>query len=412
MLELSGSIQPASLRYVQRGLRVAAEREAALVVIELDTPGGTLVSLRSMTTALTQSTVPVAVFVSPSGGRAASAGFFLLLAADVAAMAPGTNAGAAHPVALRGSSSDEPEPELQKATEDAAALARALAQRRERPTEWAAKAITESLSYAADEALQRGLIDLVASDRAELLERLDGKSVRRFDGSRHTLALAGADVVVIAPTFAERILSTIADPQVAYLLLTLGMLGLFAELMGPGAILPGVAGGVSLLLAFYALSVLPVSWVGLLLLAGGIGLLVAEAFVISHGLLAVAGLASFVFGSLMLIDTPFPELRIGLGQVLPAAMVLALVGALLLSRAWRVTRSPSRVGVAGLVGEIGELTQAIDQSQGQGKVFVHGEYWAATAEQPLPEGTKVEVQRVEGLRLSVAPVAPAGSRGG
>jgi membrane-bound serine protease (ClpP class) len=408
VLRIDGAIQPASLRYLERGLRLADERAAALVVVELDTPGGTLVSLRSMTTAIMQSRVPVAVYVTPSGAHAASAGFFLLIAADVAAMTPGTNTGAAHPVALgtkdkEKEEADNPDPGIAKATEDAAALARSLAAARGRSVSWAEKAVRESRAYSAEEAERYDLVDVIANDRDDLLTQIDGRGVRGFDGEPRTIRVHGGAVVTVGQTLAERVLMVIGDPQVAYLLFMLGILGLMVELLSPGAVVPGIAGVVALLLALYAFSVLPVNWAGTLLIAVGIGLLVAEAFVTSYGLLTVGGLVSFVLGSWMLIDTPIPELRISLAMIVPAAIVLAAASIFLASRAWRARGAKPQSGVEAMVGELGELTNAIEASHGEGKVFVHGEYWTATAEEPLPSGVKVRVERVEGHRLHVAP---------
>lgn len=407
-LTLDGSIQPASARYLERGLKVAAESGAALVVIQLDTPGGLLLSLRSMTTAITGSGVPVAVYVAPPGARAASAGFFLLMAADVAAMAPGTNAGAAHPVALGGKSGPgQDDTALTKATEDAAALIRALASQRGRSVEWAERAVRESRSYSAEEAEKLGLIERIAPNRAELLRALDGRTIRRFDGRPHVLELQNATLHEVERTLAERLLTVIADPQVAYLLMLLGLLGLAAELLSPGAVVPGVIGGVSLLLAFYGFSILPVSWTGILLIVVGIGLLVAEAFVASWGLLGLTGAACFVLGSLMLVDSPLPGARIGLGLVLPAAVLLALISLFLVSRVLRARRARPITGLEALVGEVGELIEGIEPDRAEGRVFVHGEYWTAIAEQPLPGGSRVRVAGVEGRRLLVRPASHA-----
>lgn len=412
VLDLRDTIQPASLRYLERGLRRAAEEDAELVVIELDTPGGLLVSLRSMTSAILGSEVPVAVYVAPSGARAASAGFFLLLAADVAAMAPGTSTGAAHPVAIgQQRDPDQPDPSLDKAAKDAAALARALATGRGRPTAPAEKAVLESAAYSADEARAHRLIDVIAADRGALLEALDGKTVTRFDGSTRPLDLRGAAQVPLGRTFAERLLSVIADPQVAYLLLMIGAIGLLIELTSPGAIVPGVAGALSLLLGIYGLSILPVSVVGGLLIAAGLGLLAAEIFATSYGLLAVAGIASFVVGSLMLVDAPIPELRIGLPVVIPAAAVLAGLTAFLAVRAVRSRRLRPRSGVEAMIGERGEVVEAIVPGAG-GTVFVHGERWDALSAQPLPAGIPVRVDAIDGLRLWVSPMpAPPGTPG-
>ncbi|HSK03899.1 MAG TPA: nodulation protein NfeD [Kofleriaceae bacterium] len=408
VLDLRDTIQPASLRYLERGLRRAAEEGAALVVIELDTPGGLLTSLRSMTSAILASEVPVAVHVAPSGARAASAGFFLLLAADVAAMAPGTSTGAAHPVAIgqqQQRDQEQPDPSLDKAAKDAAALARSLAEGRGRSTAWAEKAVLESAAYSADEARAHRLIDLIAVDRGALLEALHGRTITRFDGSTRTLDLRGAAQVALGRTFAERLLTVIADPQIAYLLLMVGAIGLLIELTNPGAIVPGVAGALALLLGIYGLSILPVSVVGGLLIAAGLGLLAAEVFAASYGLLAVAGIASFVVGSLMLVDAPIPELRIGPAVVVPAAAVLAGLTAFLAVRAVRSRRLRPRSGVEAMIGAPGEVIEAITPGPG-GTVFVHGERWDALSAQPLPVGTPVRVDALDGLRLWVSP-APA-----
>lgn len=413
VLELHDTIQPASLRYIERGLRQAASDHAALAVIELDTPGGLLVSLRSMTSAILASPVPVVVYVTPSGARAASAGFFLLLAADVAAMAPGTNTGAAHPVAIGqrgGDQPDEVDTSLDKAANDAAALARALAAGRNRPVEWAEQAVLESAAFTAGEARAHGLIDVIAVDRDALVHALHGRTITRFDGTRLTLDLRDAEVGPVERTFAENLLKVIADPQVAYLLLMIGALGLLIELTSPGLVVPGIAGALSLLLGLYGLSILPVSLIGALLIAAAFGLLVAEVFVTSYGLLATAGIAAFVVGSLMLVDAPVPELRIGPEVVIPVAVVLAAFTALVAIRAVRSRRLRPRSGVEAMIGEHGQVVAGIDPDH-DGKVFVHGEYWAATSAQALPEGAKVRVEAVDGLRLRVAPAQNTRERG-
>jgi membrane-bound serine protease (ClpP class) len=405
VLQLDGAIQPASLHYLQRGLREARERHAALVVFELDTPGGLLVSLREMTQAIAESPVAVAVYVTPAGARAASAGFYVLLSADVAAMAPGTNTGAAHPVAL-GQGGGGAKDQMAKVTEDAAALARELAARRGRSQLWAERAVRESLSYTTEEARAHGLIDVVAGSRSELLRALDGRTVRRFDGSTAALVLRGP-TAVLGPTVTERVLMVIGDPNVAYLLMLAGMLGLFIEIIHPGAVVPGVVGGVSLVLGLYSFSVLPVNWVGVLLIVLGLAFLAAEVVVTSYGLLTVAGLLAFVLGSLMLIDSPVPALRLGLGLIIPAALVLFATSLLLLTRAVRSRRARPQTGVEGMIGEVGEVVAPIAARDGEGKVFVHGEYWAATAEAPLTQGVKVRIEKVEGGTLRVAPIPPA-----
>jgi membrane-bound serine protease (ClpP class) len=409
VLRLDGAVQPAAHRYLERGLRVADKRDA-VALIELDTPGGTLVSLRLMTTAITTSPVPVVVYVTPAGARAASAGFFLLIAADIAAMAPGTNTGAAHPITIGGPGrehdKEKADPAITKAVEDAAALARSLAALRGRSVSAAEAAVRDSRSYSAEEARERDLVDVVAQNRQALLEQLDGRRIRRIDGTSHVLALDDAAVMVLEKTLAERFLMVIGDPQVAYLLLLLGFLGIILELMSPGATVPGVLGGISLLLALYALSVLPVRWAGVLLMVVGVALMVAEAFATSYGLLALSGIAAFVVGSLMLIDSPLPRARISLGLVVPVAVVLAATSAFLLSRVVRTRRVPAKTGLETLVGAVGELTSPIEGGPPEGQVFVRGEYWTATAERPLPRGARVRVDRVEGFRLRVSLLAP------
>ena len=398
ILTLSDSIQPASLRYLERGLEVADSSGASATIIELNTPGGLLTSLRQMTTAITAARRPVVVYVTPAGAQAASAGFFLLMAADVAAMAPGTNAGAAHPVG--GEGAELAKTIAEKVTNDAAALVRSLATQRGRSAEWAEKAVRDSTSYTEREALEKKLIDVVSNDRGDLLKWLDGRTVKRFDGRSEKVETTAAEVVVVAPNTGDKLLSVIAHPNIAYLLMLLGLVGIYFELSHPGAILPGVLGGVALLLALFALSVLPVNYVGVLLILLGISFFVLEVKVASYGLLTVAGLVSFIFGSLMLIRSPFPALRVGLAVVLPTALAVAFVVIFLLARVLRSYRRQPLTGAKGLVGEFGEAAVALEPS---GKVFVHGEYWEAISRAPIPKGGRVRVVKVVGLLLEVEP---------
>ncbi len=398
ILTLSDSIQPASLRYLERGLATADAGGAAATIIELNTPGGLLTSLRQMTTAITTARRPVVVYVTPTGAQAASAGFFLLMAADVAAMAPGTNSGAAHPVA--GEGAELTKTMAEKVTNDAAALIRSLATQRGRSTEWAEKAVRKSLSYTEREALDDKLIDVVANDRGELLKWLNGRTVKRFDGHSETIDMSAPEIVMVGPSFGDKLLSVIAHPNIAYLLLLLGMVGIYFELSHPGAILPGVLGGVSILLALFALSVLPVNYVGVLLILLGIGFFVAEVKVASYGLLTVAGLTSFVLGSLMLIRSPFPALRVGLAVVLPTAVAVAFVVIFLLTRVLKSHRKPPVTGAEGLQGEVADVVAALEPD---GKVFVHGEYWDAHSTAPVPRGGRVRVVKIVGKKLVVEP---------
>lgn len=402
VLRLDGAIQPASLRYLERGLAEARERGAELVIVELDTPGGLVVSLREMTTALMGSDVPVVVYVAPTGARAASAGFFLLIAADVAAMAPGTNTGAAHPEPL-GNRESVSDTALEKASNDAAAFARSIAAARGRPVEWAEKAVTESRSFSDHEAREKGLIDVVASGRAELLRALDGKEVRRFDGRTEVLSLRAPEVQVLGLTSAERFLMFIADPNIAYLLLLLGMIGIAAEVFSPGLVVPGIIGGLSMLLALYALSVLPVSVVGAALLLAGLAFFVVEAFVTSYGLLTVGGVISFVLGSIMLIDSPLPTARVSVWLIVPAAALLGAVLVFIATRAMRVRRMQP---LGGLEDLLGEECEAVTSLEPEGRVFVRGEYWSAVAPTYVPRGARVRVRAVSGRRLEVDPALP------
>ncbi|MGQ9752576.1 MAG: NfeD family protein [Thermoanaerobaculaceae bacterium] len=406
VMRLEDTIQPASLRYLQRGLRQASQEQAALVVVELNTPGGLLTSLRQMTTAITTSPRPVVVFVTPSGAQAASAGFFLLMAADVAAMAPGTNAGAAHPVGGQGE--DLEKTIAEKVTNDAAALIRSLAQQRGRSVEWAEKAVRESVSFTEREALERGLIDVIAQSREELLTQMDQRQVRRFSGNVEKLSLKDPQVVVLRPSPGDKLLSAIAHPNIAYILLLVGILGIYFELSHPGAIFPGVLGGISLLLAFFALSVLPVNYVGVLLLLLAIGFFVAEVKVTSYGLLTLAGLICFILGSAMLIDTSIPSLRVGWGVILPTALVVAAVVIFLVSRVIQAHRSRPITGIEGMIGETG---MAVSPLNPLGKVFVHGEYWQALAKTTVAEGEAVRVVAVKGSQLEVEPVSRNGEKG-
>src|SRR5262249_22908649 len=321
--EVDSIIHPVSAEYMMETMDLADRNGATLVVFKLRTPGGLVDSTRSIVSHMIAAKTPVAVFVGPAGARAASAGFLVTIAADIAVMAPGTHMGAAHPVGGRGEKMDETM--AKKTAEDVAAYARTLASRRHRNPTLAALAVTESRAFTEEEALGASppLIDLVAADIPELLKKLDGRTVTRFDGSVLTLRTRGARVVPVTMSLRQRVLSAIAHPNVAYLLLSLGTLGLTIELWSPGAVLPGVAGGLCLLLAFFALQMLPVNYAGLLLILFGLMLLALEIKVPSYGLLTVGGLASLVFGSMILMDSPIPELRLSLRVVLPVVLGFA-----------------------------------------------------------------------------------------
>jgi len=413
------TIQPASQRFIERALAEAELRGAELVVMELDTPGGLLDSTREITSAITTCQVPVVVFVTPAGARAASAGFFILLSADVAAMSPGTNTGAAHPVSGQGE--NLPEDVRAKVTKDASAMIKAFAEQRGRNVALAIEAVEESSSFTAEHAVKDGLVDLLAHNVNDLLEQLAGREVTRFDGSTvvvdlespviETIEPTFADrlfsvLATIEPTFADRLFSVLANPNVAYLLMALGALGLYVEITHPGGILPGVVGVVFLLLGLYSISVLPVSWTGVALIFVALVLFLLEVKVTSYGLLTIGGLICFVLGSLMLFEAPIPAMRVSLGVILPTALVMAGVTGFLLSRVLKTHRMRPMTGVEGMVGKVGTVLSDIDP---RGKVLVNGEYWdARTSGAAIPAGASVRVVAVGDKQIDVEPAVEAG----
>ena len=393
-------IHPISAELILDAIHEADRSGAAAVVIELSTPGGLMTSTRQITTAIVGARTPVVVYVAPDGAQSASAGFFILMAADVAAMAPNTNTGAAHPVGGQG---EDIEGTLgQKAEQDAAANIRALASRNGRNVQLAEKAVVESKSFTAQEALQSKLIEVIARDLPHLLRIIDGRKVRRGTGTV-TLHTAGASVREVELSRWRKFLAHIADPNVAYILLTLGGLGLYFELMNPGSILPGVVGGICLILAFFALSILPVNVAGLALIFLALIFFIAEIKVVSHGLLGLGGVISLVIGSLMLFKTPDSVLRVSLGIIGSLTLFAAALVGLLLTLALRAQRIPVRTGVEGLLNERGTARTPLDP---RGKVLIHGEIWDAVAEAPVGLGDTVEVVGVRNLTLLVRPHRP------
>lgn len=394
-------IQPVSAEFMVDTMERAARERAELVVFTLRTPGGLLDSTRVIVSRMLASKVPVAVFVGPAGSRAASAGFLVTIAADVAAMAPGTHIGAAHPVEGGGEKLD---PTMaKKLASDVAADARTWATRRGRNAQLADEAVRESRSFTEQEALDAAppLIDVVATDVADLLKKIDGRTVKRFDGSAVVLHTAGARVVPIEMNWRQKLLSALAHPNIAYLLLSLGMLGLTIELWNPGAILPGVAGGICLLLAFFTFQVLPVNYAGILLILFGIGLLVLEVKVTSHGVLSAGGIASLLFGSLILMDTGAPELTISLSVILPVVGGLSAILVMLVRLGIASQRRRATTGREGMIGEHGRVLETIAPGQA-GRVETHGEIWRARADEALAEGEMVTVTAIDGLTLTVA----------
>jgi membrane-bound serine protease (ClpP class) len=398
--EVDGIIHPVSAAYIRNTIERADAAGAALVVITLRTPGGLVDSTRDINNAIIRAKTPVAVFVGPSGNRAASAGFLITIAADIAAMAPGTHIGAAHPVSGNGEKIDETM--AKKMTSDVAGYARTLATQRKRNVALVEQAVTESRSFTEQEAIGATppLIDLIANDVPDLLRKLDGRTVARFDGRQVTLRTAGAPTTGVAMTWQQRVLSAIAHPQIAYLLLTLGTLGLTIELWSPGAILPGVAGGICLLLAFFAFQVLPVSYAGVLLILFGLALLILEVKVTSFGLLATGGIVSLLLGSMMLIDSPLPELQVGLRLILPITFGMACVILFLVRLGVQSQRTRPVSGTAGMLGEVGYALTPIE-SGGIGRVRAHGEIWNATADERVEAGEALRITSVNGLVLHV-----------
>ena len=405
--EVDALIHPASAEFIEQTLDNADNANANVVVLVLRTPGGLVDSTRDINTSIIEAQTPVVVFVGPSGARAASAGFLITLAADVAAMAPGTHIGAAHPVAGTGQPMDDTMAE--KAASDVAAYARSLATQRGRNVELAEKAVTESLSFTEEEALAATppLIDLVAEDLDALITALDGRTVTRWNGRTEVLRTAGAQVDRIEMTWRQRLLSAIAHPQIAVLLFSLGTLGLTIELWSPGAVLPGVAGGLCLLLAFFAFQILPINYVGLLLVLFGLVLLVLEMVTASFGVLAAGGAVSMVLGFVMLVDSPAPELQLGWWFIISTIVSLAAVVMFLARLAVRAQLRRPVTGVAGMLDESGEVIDAITPG-GAGRVATHGELWSAIAGQPIARGARVRVVGVDGMTLTVSPELPAG----
>jgi membrane-bound serine protease (ClpP class) len=395
-VDIDGVIHPITVALLAHALDQAASQNAAAVLLRLNTPGGLLDATRQMNEKIVASRVPVIAYVTPSGGRAASAGFFILEASDVAAMAPGTNTGASSPVALTGTMD---ETMRHKVENDASAWLRGTVEKRGRNATLAETTIRQASSFTDKEALDQHLVDLIEPSEQKLIEALDGREVTRFDGRKEILHLAGAEVVPYELTIRERIISAIADPNIGFILLVLGALGLYVEFNSPGLILPGVAGGILLLMGASSLAVLPLSWVGVSLLLLGATLFVLEAHFASHGVLGTGGTLALVLGALMLIDGP-PEMQIHLVTALSVSIPFALITMFLLTLALRARRNKSLMGGEGLLNEIGEARTALAPA---GKVFVHGEYWDAVSSSPVDEGGEVRVIAVDGMKLRVEP---------
>jgi membrane-bound serine protease (ClpP class) len=391
ILELEGAINPGSASYVTRGLDTAQEQGASLVIIRLDTPGGLGSSMRDIVKDIMNSPVPVVVWVGPSGSGAASAGVLVTIAAGVAAMAPGTNIGAAHPVTAGGQ--DIGKTMSEKVVNDMASYARGIAEERGRNAEWVEKAIRESVSITAEEALKKHVIDLVANNIDDLLKLLNGREVG-VAGGKVTLDTEGLKTVYYRPGFRDRVLKVISDPNISYILMMIGLAGLYFELATPGAVLPGVIGAISLILAFYSFQTLPVNYAGLILIALAIIFFIAEIKVPSYGILSVGGLVSLTLGSIMLFENVGVSLRLLLPTVLLVGGFFIVVAGL----AFKAHRNKPMGGFQGILGEVGVAKEPLDP---EGLVFVHGENWRARASEKIEEGERIEVEGVEGLVLRV-----------
>lgn len=403
--EVDDAITPVTAEFIIDSLHAAEQRDASLFVLRIDTPGGLDVATRDIIQAFLASEVPTAVYVAPSGARAASAGFMIAMSADVVVMASGTNMGAATPVAMGGGEIDETL--YKKIIEDASAYMRSIVERRGRPVEPAVEAVTEGRSFAASEAIELGLADIIADDLDDAIRELSGHAVRVTEDEPRVLDLEGSSVEELEMNLRQRILATLANPQIAYFLLLLGAGGLYFELSNPGAVAPGVIGAVSLVLALLAFQQLPFSYAGLALLGLGVLFLILEVKVISYGMLTVAGLISFVLGSLLLFRGPIPEMRLSPGFVLPVASAFVAIMALMINLVVRAHRARVLTGRAGLVSEIGEATEDFGPD-GQGQVFVHGELWRAHSSVPVRRGEAVMVVDVgSGLSVEVRPANDA-----
>ncbi|MFQ5427672.1 MAG: nodulation protein NfeD [Thermodesulfobacteriota bacterium] len=392
-----GVINPVMAEYLIGGILKAEEEKAQAIIIELDTPGGLDLSMREIIKTELGSSVPVVVYVAPAGSRAASAGVFITMAAHVAAMAPGTNIGSAHPVAMGGEKMDETM--LKKVENDAAAYIKGIARKRNRNADWAEEAVRKSVNVTAEEALKLKVIDLVAVDRQELLAKINNMKVQLPTGPA-TLHTEGAVVEVFDMGLRERILKAISDPNVAYVLMMIGMLGLYFELSSPGTILPGVVGAISLVLAFYALNTLDINYAGLLLIGLAVIFFIVEINVVSYGLLTMAGLVALVLGSIMLFDSPLPFMTLSPWVMGPTIIFMAGFVGITMFMAIRMRGQGSVAGAEGFIGLKGRAVESFGAG-GRGRVFVEGEYWDATGNEALEEGDAVVVLAIKGLLLTV-----------
>jgi membrane-bound serine protease (ClpP class) len=394
IIQVADAISPGMADFIKSGIKTAEENGAACVIIELDTPGGLAESMRLIVQNILASKVPVVVFVYPGGARAASAGVMITMAADVAAMAPGTNIGAAHPVGAGGKEIDDTMSE--KVINDMVAQAKSVAEKRDRNAKWVEDAIRESVSVTETEALKENIIDLIATDTDDLIEQLNGREIK----DRGILKLDNVKKVTINETLRTKILKTISNPNIAYILMMIGLAGLYFEFSHPGSIFPGVIGAIALILAFFAMQTLPVNYAGILLIVLAIIFFIMEMKITSYGLLSVAGVVSLLLGSLMLFKGSTPDMKLSLQVVLPTILVISGFFVAVAGLVFRAQISKPMTGSTGLVGEVGVVKKALTP---EGKVFVHGELWNAKAKDPIDKDAKVRIVQVVNLILEVEP---------
>jgi membrane-bound serine protease (ClpP class) len=396
LIEVDGIINPATARFITESIDQAAQQNAQCLIIELDTPGGLMESMRVIVKKILTSSVPVVVYVGPRGARAASAGVFITMAAHIAVMAPSTHMGAAHPVSL--GEGKENKTMSEKIVNDTVSYIKTIAKARGRNADWAEKAVVKSVSITEEEAVKLNVVDWISPDLQDLLARIDGKVIKLDGRVTRTLSTKGVKPRPIQMSWKYRLLDIISNPTIAYILLMLGIYGVFFELSNPGAILPGVVGGIFLILAFYSLHMLPINFAGLALILFAVILFIAEIKVVSHGMLAVGGVISLFLGSMMLIESPADYMKISLSVIIPAVLVSAAFFIFAVTMAIRARITKPTTGTEGLIGEIGVAATNLNP---EGKISVHGEYWNATSDQPLERGDKVTVVEVTNLKLKV-----------
>lgn len=392
LIKVSGSINPAVADFLKKGINKASADKVACIIIELDTPGGLSESMRDIVMAILASKAPVVVYVAPSGARAASAGVMITIAADIAAMAPGTNIGAAHPVGAGGK--DISGSMSEKIINDMVAHAKSVATKRGRNADWVEKAVRESVSVTETEALKANVIDIVAKDLDDLISQINGRKIE----DKGALSLDNAKITVLKESLRTKILKTISDPNVAYILLMIGLAGLYFELSHPGVILPGVVGGIAIILAFFAFQTIPVNYAGILLIILALIFFIMEMKIASYGLLSIAGITSFLLGSLMLFESNGTDLRLSWQVLIPTLVLVSGFFVVISGLVFKSHLVKPKTGARGLVGEVGVVKEAL---MPEGKVFVHGELWRATSKDPIQKGVKVRVLNVVNLVLEV-----------